>query len=175
MLVVLVGPKGSGKSHIGRILERRLGVLFFHVEPLWMAYHAECAAAGRSPDVAGGIRRVHPGIRDALERNGTICVETTGASAELLDDLLSLAPPGQTLVVRLNAPLELCLERIARRDPTHQIPLSLEGIRKVYELAMAAPVSADLTLENLALGEEEIVSSLAAALARKRAGTAPVP
>jgi shikimate kinase len=34
MFIVLVGPKGSGKSHIGRTLERELGVLFFHVEPV---------------------------------------------------------------------------------------------------------------------------------------------
>src|SRR5688572_13495016 len=37
MFVILVGAKGSGKSHIGRILEARLGVHFFHVEPLWLA------------------------------------------------------------------------------------------------------------------------------------------
>jgi len=91
MFVLLVGPKGSGKSHIGRILERRLGVSFFHVEPLWMSYHAECARSGRRPDIPEGIARIHPLIADALRAHEHVCVETTGASPEILDDLLSLA------------------------------------------------------------------------------------
>lgn len=66
MFILLVGPKGSGKSHIGRIIERRLGVHFFHVEPLWMAYHAQCKSLGRKPTVAEGIRAVHPKIAEAL-------------------------------------------------------------------------------------------------------------
>lgn len=66
MFVLLVGPKGSGKSHIGRVLERRLGVHFFHVEPLWMAYYAECKSKRQAPSIADGIRVVHPRIRVAL-------------------------------------------------------------------------------------------------------------
>jgi len=38
---------------------------------------------------------------------GNLCVETTGASAEIPDDLLSLARPSNTLVVRVAAPLDL--------------------------------------------------------------------
>jgi shikimate kinase len=60
MLVLLVGPKGSGKSHIGRILEQQLGVSFFHVEPLWMSYYAECQASGRQPVITEGIAKVLP-------------------------------------------------------------------------------------------------------------------
>jgi shikimate kinase len=48
MFVMLVGPEGSGKSHVGRVLEKHLGVRFFHVEPLWLDYYAECQRAGDS-------------------------------------------------------------------------------------------------------------------------------
>ena len=51
MLVILVGPKGSGKSHLGRLLERRFGIHFFHVEPLWMRYDADSQAAGLQPAI----------------------------------------------------------------------------------------------------------------------------
>ncbi len=52
MFVLLVSPKGSGKSHIGRTLEKHLGVLFFHVEPLWLEYYAECQASWRQPVIS---------------------------------------------------------------------------------------------------------------------------
>ncbi len=165
MFILLVGPKGSGKSHIGRIIERRLGVHFFHVEPLWMAYHAQCKSLGREPTVAEGIRTIHPKIAEALRSHPHVCVETIGASSELLTDLLSLAPPEATLMIRVSAPLDLCLHRIATRDQTHQIPMGLEAIRKTYELSAALRLNAALVFENEALSEEEIVSAVEGAMA----------
>ena len=158
MFVLLVGPKGSGKSHIGHVLEQKLGVLFFHVERLWMDYYAECQAAGSQPNISDGIARVHPKIVDALNANKHVCVETTGASAEILNDLLLLEPPDKMRVVKISAPLDLCLRRIAERDPTHQIPMDIESIRKVYELSVAVPIHPALVLENRSLSAQEIVT-----------------
>ena len=164
MLVLLVGPKGSGKSHIGRLLEAHLGVRFFHVEPLWMAYHAECRAAGRPPVLAEGIARVHPRIAQALREHEHVCIETTGASPEILVDLLSLAPEPERLVARVEAPLELCLERIVSRNPTHQIPMDLEGVRQVHALSESLALRADLVVENSDLPEAEILARFREAL-----------
>lgn len=164
MFVLLIGPKGSGKSHIGRLLERHLGVHFFHVEPLWMAYYADCRAAGQEPSIPEGVRVVHPRIQEALATHEHVCVETTGASPEILSDLLSLAPARETLTVRLAVPLDLCLERVASRDQTHQIPMDVENIKKVYQLSTSAEIDTTLVLENLALSEAEIVALFESAL-----------
>jgi chloramphenicol 3-O-phosphotransferase len=158
MFIVLVGPKGSGKSHIGRILEHALGVEFFHVEPLWLAYYAECAAAGREPIIAEGLERVLPKIRAALQESEHLCVETTGASREILDALLTLVPRVSTLVVRVTAPLETCLDRIAVRDATDHIPMDAEGIRNVHRLSVAADLQPDLELYNVTLSPAEITA-----------------
>lgn len=166
LFALLVGPKGSGKSYIGRTLERSLGVLFFHVEPLWMEYYAECQAAGRQPSIAEAIAKVHPRVNGALRIHENVCVETTGASPEILNDLLSLAPRSETLVVRVSAPLALCLQRIALRDQTLQVPMDVEAIREVYELSVTAAFQPDFTLESTALAESEIVSRFESALAR---------
>lgn len=165
MFILLVGPKGSGKSYIGRALAEHLGVLFFHVEPLWMRYYAACQAAGRQPVIAEGIASVHPHIATALRTHEHVCVETTGASAEILHHLLSLHHPSQTLIARVSAPLELCLERIATRDPTNQIPMDVASIRKVYALSESLQLRPDLVLENAQLTEAEIVSTFKSALA----------
>lgn len=168
MLILLVGPKGSGKSHIGRTLERRLGVVFFHVEPLWMDYYAECKVTGRPPTIPEGISRVHPHIAAALAVCAEVCVETTGASSEILNGLLQISPASERLVARVDAPLELCLRRIATREQANQIPMDVEMVRKVHALSTAAPLQPDLTLDNIALGEDDIVSAFASALTPHR-------
>lgn len=157
MLILLVGPKGSGKSHIGRVLERRLGVHFFHVEALWLADHAECRAEGREPDVPEGVRQTHPLIGEALRRHRHVCVETTGASPEILSGLLQLGPPGDTLIARISAPLDLCRERIERRDPADHIPLAIDRVAEVHALSKALQLEADVTVENLDLSDEQVV------------------
>lgn len=157
MLVLLVGPKGSGKTHVGRLLEARFGVHFFHVEPLWMAYHAECEAAGLPVDIAEGVARIHPLVLAALRAHEHVCVETTGASPEILADLLATDRERGTLVVRIRAPLALCLERVASRDPRHQIPLDEESIRRIYALGESARVPADLEIDNVELADADIV------------------
>jgi shikimate kinase len=164
MLILLVGPKGSGKSHIGRVLEKHLGVLFFHVEPLWMSYYAECQASGRQPLISEGVAKVHPLIADALRTHQHVCVETTGASSDILDDLLSLARASETLVVRVSAPLELCLERIVTRDQADQVPMDAESIREIYALSQEAQLRPHLMLENVQLTEAEIISLFERAL-----------
>ncbi len=167
MFVILVGPKGSGKSHIGRILEAQLGVYFFHVEPLWLAYHRDCEAAERQPVIAEGISRVHPLLARALAQHPHVCVETTGASSEILDALLSLRRRSEIIIARVTAPLELCLHRISTRDQTDQIPLETETVCAVYALSESLSLESDITLNNMQLTEQEIVEPFKRALTAK--------
>lgn len=46
MLVLIVGPKGSGKSHIGRLLHGSFGVHYIDLEPYWLGAMKEQAAGG---------------------------------------------------------------------------------------------------------------------------------
>lgn len=159
MLIILVGPRGSGKSHIGRVLEREFGVRFFEVEPLWMAYLSECREAGREQVVPEGIARIHPEIRQALAEHGRLCVETTGAAQEILDDLVGLRPRAKVIVAKISAPPELCLQRLNAGNSSRKIPMDAEEIRKVNAMSEAAQVDADLHVTNEALGDEEIVAA----------------
>lgn len=173
MLILLIGPKGSGKSHIGRVLEARLGVHFFHVEPLWMAFHAECAHAGRPVEFPAGISRVHPRIAEALASHQNVCVETTGASREILEDLMRLADAHGLLRVKVQAPLAVCLERIRTRSQKHQIPMQEDLIRCVYELAAALELPFERVIDNDDLSDDEIVECLGPLLAASKDGGQP--
>ena len=172
MLILLIGPKGSGKSYIGRTLEARFGVHFFHVEPLWLEYYAECKASNREPVIAEGIAKVHPVLIRALDENVHVCVETTGASPEILTALLSLRPREEIIVARVSAPLEVCLRRVSSRDQTYQIPMEMEAVRKLHGLSESLQLRSDITLNNVALTESEIAELFESALAARCAGPA---
>ena len=59
--------------------------------------------------------------------------------------------------MRVEAPLALCLKRVAARDQTNQIPMHEEGIREVYARAAAVDLPFDIVLENDGLTEEQIL------------------
>lgn len=164
MLILLIGPKGSGKSHIGHILESSFGIHFFHVEPVWMSYYAECKASGKKPTISEGIQIIHPFIANALRQHKHVCVETTGASLEILNDLKSIGRESGIFIIRIQAPLDICLQRISTRDQTNQIPLDTESIRKIHQISTALEIPCDLVVENTALTKEEIVKVFTEAL-----------
>lgn len=66
---------------------------------------------------------MHPVLARALDEHADVCVETTGASAEILDALRSLRSRSDTIIARLTAGLNLSLQRIYARDQSDQIPL----------------------------------------------------
>ena len=157
MLILLIGPKGSGKSHVGRLLESALGLHFFQVEPLWMKYYEDCKNEGRDPVISEGVARIHPKIKESRREHQHVCVETVGASKEILDDLLHLDSQSPPLLVRVDAPLSLCLVRIESRDPRQQIPSNLDTIYKSYELSRRIELPFDIVLQNAFLTPDQIL------------------
>lgn len=159
MFILLVGPKGAGKSHVGRRLAREFGVHFLHVETHWTEWREACLRAGVEPTIAGGIEHVRPFVVRALEEHPRVCVETTGASAEVLRDLRALAPPGDTLLVRVTAGLETCERRIAARSPTHHLPIDPDVVRRVHAASGTLELPFSLVLDNEDLSDGEIVAA----------------
>jgi len=166
MFLILLGPKGSGKSFIGSLLEERLGIRFVAVEPLWKAYFRRCAAAGTPPDIGAGIGVVHPLICRALAEFQHLAVETTGASGPILADLLNLAPRDQTLIIRVRAPIALCLSRIASRDPAAHIPVDEATIRQAHALSEAVDIAPDLEISNVDASADALAHELELGLRR---------
>jgi hypothetical protein len=160
MLLILLGPKGSGKSFIGALLEERFGIRFVPVEPLWKAYFERCASSGVTPDIGVGIGEVHPVVRRALVEFRHVAVETTGASQPILADLLNLAPSDRTLIVRVEAPLGLCVARIASRDATAHIAVDEATISQVHALSEALDVAPDLVISNVDVSADDLAREL---------------
>jgi hypothetical protein len=56
------------------------------------------------------------------------------------------------------------LERIALRDPTHQIPVTQDVVRRIFRMSPSVPVAADFTLENVHLSDSAIMEYFRAVL-----------
>lgn len=156
-VVVLLGPKGAGKSHLGRLLDRRLGIAFLDVEAIFRAM-ADPA------DVATGYATVAQGVDVLLQRQPAVSLELTGAAPPTADLLNTLSRRHTVRLIAVRASLGLCFERIAARDASLHLPADEALIEKVHTLSTALDLDFDLVLENTGISDDELVARVRAVL-----------
>ena len=133
-ILLLVGPKGSGKSTIGDLLQTELGIRFVRIEPLFLQVRAEIGAS--HPDYERrGYQAVLTCLADELTRHETLCIETTGASAHTAWLLAELGRIALVLPIQVQAELPQCVDRIHTRDTSIHIPVSDDQVERINALA----------------------------------------
>lgn len=158
-LVVLVGPKGAGKTTLGRALAGRAGVHFLEVELL--AQRVLAATRGVLDEAYAA--RFFDALRVELERLETahdvLVIETTGASIHAEAFVAALASRHELLLVRVEAPADVCAARIRARDPSRQVAVSDDLIAEMHRRTEALRWPWDLTVSNVAAGSIDDVAA----------------
>jgi predicted kinase len=156
-ILLLVGPKGSGKTHVGALLERTLGIPYVRVEAIFLGLAAG-GLAGPALEAAG-FRRAVEATGEALAASGRACLDTTATAPSFpayLEALRALAP---VVLVAVRAPPETCLARIRSRDAAAHLPAGEDRIAAINEAAARVALPWDLVLENgVGLRDAEIVA-----------------
>ncbi len=145
--IVLVGPKGSGKSTIGALLETRIGARFVRVEPLFLQVRA--ALGPSHPEFERrGFEAVLARLSRELSSADTVCLESTGASSEFPPFLDELGRLAAVALVQVVGDPNLCRERIRLRDASLHIPVSDDEVDRINAAAFQVELTWAARIDN---------------------------
>jgi shikimate kinase len=171
-VLVLVGPKGAGKTHVGTLIESELGVRFLRVEPIFLENLRYSRLSGAARD-AEGYAKVLAEVDSVLSGEQRVVIESTGASEAFPAFLDELRSRCEVRLVAIRAPLDRCLERVRSRDRADHIPVSDERVAEINARAAAVELPWDLELDNGgSASADAILASSATFSSRRRQGDA---
>ncbi|MEM7243953.1 MAG: GNAT family N-acetyltransferase [Acidobacteriota bacterium] len=140
-ILVLLGPKGAGKSFLGRLMESELSVSFIDVESIFLSLDDP-------RDVTNGYERVADEVAAHSAGGSAVSLELTGAS-EHADELIErLRGLGSVRLVRVDATLSTCLRRVRDRDASVHLPADEALVETVHAACADSTRDHDLTIDN---------------------------
>lgn len=151
----LVGPKGAGKTYLGRLAERELGIKFVDVEAIALALPEH---ATTSTDAL--YDQLEHEVANALAEASEVILEVTGASPGTAGLFENLRQRYILRLIQIVAPLETCLARVEARDSSRHLPTTPGLIREVHARSMSADFPYDLQLENSPAQELNLIEAL---------------
>lgn len=155
-VLVLVGPKGSGKTFIGSLVSEHLGVPFLRVEPIFLENMRNSRLSGAALDEEG-YGKVLSEIESRLDRVPRVAIESTAASEAFPAFLRALCSRYEVLLVSIRAPPDLCLERVRSRDQTAHIPVSDDRVSEINSRAEKVRMGWDLEIDNGGPASVEVI------------------
>jgi len=128
--VVLMGPPGCGKSFLGNHLARLGIVTFVELEPILVEKFGKGAAFQANKDAALKFIR-ESCLRQLRVAKGPIAFESTGVSDRALIE--ELVGGHQVLLVKVETPKVVCLERLATRPRARNLSNDLAAGARFYD------------------------------------------
>lgn len=137
-LYMLIGPKGSGKTHIGTIVERNTDIFFLRVENIWLKLKYN----------ENGWKKVEQKIDMTFRNNNKIMIENLGAGEGFHQFYASLNKKYIIKLIRVFADLDICLTRVRRRDNANHIPVSDNMVIEYNKIASQVSLDWDIEIDN---------------------------
>lgn len=165
-VILLVGPKGSGKTTLGGLLGRELGLIFLRVEPIYLRVLRDNPAVDPASLEPVGFGAILEEVNRSAELRPVVCIESTGTAGYFPEFLTQLQARHRVTLVRVSAPAETCVARVRERDSADHIPVSDDRVREINRVVEGVNLPWDLEVDNS--GErtvEEVAREIALALA----------
>jgi len=158
ILFMLVGPKGSGKSHIGTLIDRHTDIVFLRVEPIWL---------GLQPG-EDGWEKVEAVIDATFQKRSKVMIESLGIGEGFSKFHASLAEKYSIKLIRVYAGLETCFTRVKTRNNAEHIPVSDDKVEEFNKIASAVTYDWDLEINNdNPASDKEIINAIQSIIERE--------
>jgi shikimate kinase len=151
VLYMLIGPKGSGKTHIGKLVGRETGIAFLQVEPLWLSLQPG----------EDGWKKVEEAIDDMFKKHDKVMIESLGAGEGFRGLYQSLAQKYSIRMIRVVADLGTCLARVRTRSAVDHIAVSDDKVIAYNRVAAGLCYTWDLEIDNnLPVPDADILAAI---------------
>jgi len=147
-LLVLVGPKGAGKSEIGRMIESSFNAHFVDVERIAIRVLRSMGGIIDETYARRAFEEITYAIRALETDHAAIIIETTGASDETICFLDRLMSRYEVCLIKVGARAETCAERVRTRNQSKQISVSDDLIRTMHARSEALTLPWDIEIDN---------------------------
>lgn len=166
-IYLLIGPKGSGKTFIGSLLEERLGIRFLRVEDIALRVKGNRTHQDASY-VSEVFAAIEAEVRRELSRSNELCFESSGLSEPFDRMLRNLQQGFRVHLLRIRANSERCLERVRTRDSRLHVAVSDDHVAQINAMVeqKQLPWTATIDNDNDNADPETIVNEFTAGVGR---------
>lgn len=158
-VTILIGLKGSGKTHIGQLLQEKLNIYFLRVEDICLKIQA-----GRKISdidyISEVFTHIEAEVRKLLCTVNHLTIESTGSVPQFDQMLTNLKKDFIVKLIKVNADPGLCLQRVKTRDQKNHIVVSDNQVIEINNAAAQKTFDFDLIIENNNLTDEELLKVL---------------
>jgi shikimate kinase len=150
-LFILVGPKGSGKTHIGMLVDQYTDIVFLRVEPIWLSLKLK----------EDGWEKVEATIDRMFQKHNKVMIESLGIGEGFGKFYASLVRKYSLKMIRVYANLETCFARVKARNNVEHIAVSDDRVTKLNKIAVTVTYNWNLEINNDALASDrDIINAI---------------
>lgn len=164
IVYVLIGPKGSGKSHVGRLLEKELNISFLPIEAIFVGLQKTGISTPAIQEQ--GYAMVEARVLEILVTKQAVSFELTVLTPASKNLLTRLGRQTQVELIQVYAPPDICLIRIRNRDQASHIEISEERIIEINRISASQQIDVRLQIDTSQLNEAQILEQFTAVYGR---------
>lgn len=151
ILYMLIGPKGSGKTHIGTLVNQHTDIAFLRVEPVWL---------GLKPG-EDGWKKVESVIDSMFQTHNKVMIESLGIGEGFSEFYTALAKKYFIKMIRVYADLRACFTRVKNRNNVENIAVSDDKVIEFNKIAATVTYNWDLEINNNdPAADEDIINAI---------------
>ncbi len=135
-IIILIGPKGSGKTTIGRAIAKEMNIRFFDVEKHLIEYMNNNSIDGNDlPNHGFDIEEIE--IRSILKCEDVVVIEATGSSEYFMSYYNMYSAEFRVIPIKIVCNYDICLERINARGLKDNFEVPIDKIKSIYNRSTA--------------------------------------